>query len=96
MNTTVNTGAWSERIVPNSDDLIFKIFEQSVGQLIGVKYTLVAYYQQVVNGMNYCFEVESKVVAPGAVKETKWAYIHVSIDGVISPVPVEFKDHPPH
>lgn len=94
MNTTLNTGAWSERKVPLLDDPIFIIFEQSVGQLIGVEYTLVAYYQQVVNGMNYCFEVESKVVAPGAVTETKWAYINVSAQGEIGSV--EFKDHPLH
>lgn len=94
MSTVASSlGAWSERRTPLLGDPIFKIFEQSVGQLIGVDYTLVAYYQQVVNGMNYCLEVEGKVVAPGAKAQISWAYLHVSTSGEIGPV--EFKDHAP-
>lgn len=86
-------GDWSERKTPQLGSPIFKIFEQSVGKLIGVNYTLIAYYEQIVNGTNYCLEVEGTVVAPDAKPKTTWAYLHVSSTGEISSL--EFKDHPP-
>lgn len=86
-------GGWSDRKIPQLGSPIFKIFEESVGKLIGVNYTLIAYYEQIVNGTNYCLEVEGTVVAPDAKPKTTWAYLHVSSTGEISSL--EFKDHPP-
>lgn len=91
--TSVSLGDWSERKTSILGSEAVEVFNQSVKTLIGVNYELIAFYEQVVNGKKYCFEVNATVVAPGASTETKWAYVDVSSSGDIGrPV---FKDHPP-
>ncbi|MDH4471936.1 MAG: hypothetical protein QE487_04965 [Fluviicola sp.] len=56
-------------------------FEQSLGKLLGVKYTLVASKSQLVNGTNYAFLCEAEVVAPAGADYIVEAQVYVPLKG---------------
>ena len=58
-----------------------KIFENTVGDLKGVEYAVFAYAVQVVEGRNFRFLCNSKVVYPGAPNELALAQVYVPLKG---------------
>jgi hypothetical protein len=53
-------GSFSFKITPEAE----RVFDQALNGLTGVKYIPVAFATQVVDGLNYSFLCEGKVVSP--------------------------------
>jgi len=74
-NTSVVPGGWgglSFTITPEAKS----VFDQALHGLLGVQYTPLAFATQVVNGLNYCFLCEGRVVYPGAPGFAALIYIY--------------------
>jgi hypothetical protein len=52
------------------------VFDQTVAPLLGVDYTPLAFANQVVNGLNYCFLCEGQVVVPARPEFAALVYIY--------------------
>ncbi|BCU64508.1 hypothetical protein F941_01878 [Acinetobacter bouvetii DSM 14964 = CIP 107468] len=74
-------GAWSAKKTPLLGSPVWKTFDEIFSKLLGCEYTLTAYYEQVVAGTHYCFEVEVKPIYPNAVNTTKWALVFKPLEG---------------
>ena len=55
-------GAWSAKKTPLLGSPVWKTFDEVFSKLLGCEYILTAYYEQVVAGTHYCFEVEVKPI----------------------------------
>jgi hypothetical protein len=71
-------GSFSFTITPEAK----KAFDQALEGLVGVQYTPLAFAIQVVNGLNYCFLCEGKVVVPEQPEIAALIYIYAPFDGV--------------
>jgi hypothetical protein len=74
------TGAWggfSFTVTPEAKS----VFDQALTGLVGVKYTPRAFAIQVVNGLNYCFLSEGKVVYPGGHEFAALIYVYAPPGG---------------
>lgn len=79
-------GGWSEIHDVTKEEVA--VFRLAMNSLQGVDYTPLRVSKQVVNGMNYKFVCEAKVVSPGAEKYYAMAYIYDAPDEprVIDPI----------
>ena len=57
------------------------VFDQTVGKLVGVQYTPLAFATQVVNGLNYCFLCEVQVVGPENPQFVAMIYVYAPANG---------------
>jgi hypothetical protein len=69
--------AWSFK----PDAAATQVFENSLGKLLGVKYTLVAAASQLVNGTNYVFLCEAEMVAPAGIDYIVVANVYQPLQG---------------
>ena len=88
MNTTADTktlGGWTAAEETEISAEAQEIFDEATDQLIGVDYEAVELIEtQIVNGTNYKFRAESRVVRPGAEKKTVTVTIHQALDGTVT------------
>ena len=62
-----------------------EIFDEATDKLIGVDYKAIDLIEtQIVNGTNYKFRAESRVVRPGAETKTVIITIHKALDGTVT------------
>ena len=88
MNNTADTqilGGWTAveetEIAPEAQEL----FDEATEKLIGVDYKAIDLIEtQIVNGTNYKFRAESRVVRPGAETKTVIITIHKALDGTVT------------
>ncbi len=73
-------GGWSEFSCDISPDEM-AVFRKALQGLLGVDYTPVAVASQVVEGMNYDFFCNAKVVYPGASNEAAMVSIYAPLKG---------------
>ncbi len=76
----VMPGGWSE-FSPNISEEDMKVFDDAVGQVIGVDYKPFAVAKQVVAGLNYRFICNSSIVAPYAENKAVIIKIFRDLDG---------------
>ncbi len=76
--TDVKPGGWDKMHAVTDEEKA--VFEIALGSLKGVDYTPLRVSKQVVNGMNYKFVCEAKIVAPGAEKYYAMVYIYDAPD----------------
>ena len=82
---TKTVGGWTETEVKEITPEMQEIFDEATGQLIGVDYEAVELLEtQIVNGTNYKFLAESRVVYPGAEKKTVIITIYRDLAGNVS------------
>jgi len=75
-------GGWSKwNFAPTYEAA--RVFEDSVGKLLGVKYKLVAFASQLVNGTNYAFLCEAETATLPGSDYIVIAYVHQPIKGVL-------------
>ena len=93
MNNTADTqilGGWTAveetEIAPEAQEL----FDEATEKLIGVDYKAIDLIEtQIVNGTNYKFKAESRIVRPGAEKKTVTVTIHKALDGTVTILDIE-------
>ena len=82
MNNTADT----QMIAPEAQEL----FDEATEKLIGVDYKAIDLIEtQIVNGTNYKFKAESRIVRPGAEKKTVTVTIHKALDGTVTILDIE-------
>ena len=88
MNKTADTqtlGGWTAVEETEITTEAQEIFDEATASLIGVDYEAVELIEtQIVNGTNYKFRAESRVVRPGAEKKTVIITIHKGMDGTVT------------
>jgi hypothetical protein len=73
-------GGWSDWDFTPSEESQ-KAFADSLGKLLGVKYTMVACKNQLVNGMNYLFLCEASTVSPLGPDYIVEAFVYQLLNG---------------
>ncbi len=80
MSQNATFGGWTDwTFAPDAESK--KIFEQTLGNLKGVKYRLVASATQVVSGMNYAFLCEARTITAEPLAYIVVANVYVSTTG---------------
>ncbi len=89
--TDIQLGGWSDekQISPEVQELFDKIF----GSITGIKYELLGYYDQIVQGVNYCIALRNTISYPGAKPHDTWLYFYVDEAQKIQNV--RFENQPP-
>ena len=89
--TEAQVGGWSDekQISPKVQELFDKLF----GSITGIKYELLGYYEQIVEGVNYSLSLQTTISYPDAKPHQTWLYFHVGLDDKIQNV--RFESQPP-
>jgi hypothetical protein len=80
MEQNTLAGGWSAWNFKSTTEAS-KVFEESLGKLLGVKYKLVAFASQLVNGTNYAFLCEAEAVTLQSLDHVVLANVHQPIKG---------------
>ncbi len=83
-------GGWTEAQETEITPEIQEIFDEAADKLIGVDYEAIELLEtQIVNGTNYKFLAESRVVYPGAEKKTVIVTVYRDLAGNVSVLDIE-------
>lgn len=73
-------GSWASWNFP-PDDEQQKVFDKTLGELIGVEYNALGATQQVVNGINFCFVAKAEKSIPDSTPYPVLSFVFQSTDG---------------